>query len=72
MPRLSKQESSGFSTFLFLSFALGHVLADVRADPRLWGVHQLAFLPRAIWLLATLMLGALVLPVVARRLSVLA
>ncbi len=43
------------------------LLSGVRADPRTWGVHALAFLPRAAWVMAAVALAALLLPAVAER-----
>jgi Tetratricopeptide repeat len=38
-------------------------------DPRLWGVHALAFLPRVAWVVALVILGAALEPHIARRLA---
>ncbi|MFQ5599135.1 MAG: tetratricopeptide repeat protein [Candidatus Krumholzibacteriia bacterium] len=57
---------------LFVGLALAHILAGLRADPRTWGVHQLAFLPRSVWLLFSLCLVLLAVPAVAARVAGLA
>ncbi len=70
MPAHTPPRSTGPSWIPGLFYALLGIavaLAGVRADPRTWGVHALAFLPRMAWILATLGLAALLLPSVAER-----
>jgi tetratricopeptide (TPR) repeat protein len=52
---------------VWAGFAIAGLAAGWVADPRTWGVHVLAFLPRAAWFGAALVLGVLVHPGVAAR-----
>ena len=52
---------------LYAAFALALVLAGVRPDPRPWGVHFYAFLPRLVWFAAALVLALFLVPAAARR-----
>lgn len=58
--------AGAMGTVLFATFALGLVASGVHPDPRLWGVHQFAFLSRTAWALAAAVLAALLIPDVAR------
>ncbi len=57
----------GVGVLLYAALALAIVLAGVHADPRPWGVHSFAFLPRPLWLAAAIVLALFLVPVAARR-----
>jgi tetratricopeptide (TPR) repeat protein len=70
MPANTPPRSPGPSWIPGLFYALLGIavaLAGIRADPRTWGVHAFAFLPRMAWILATIGLAVLLLPSVAER-----
>lgn len=54
---------------MFVLCAVTWLAAGWTPDPRTWGVHSLAFLPRLVWVAAAAALALVVLPRVAARLG---
>jgi hypothetical protein len=53
------------AVLLYALFALALAVAGWEADPRAWGVHQFAFLPRPLWAAGAAILVLLLVPRVA-------
>ena len=66
---MSASESRGSfaraGTIAFATLALAHLAAGLTGDPRLWGTHALAYLPRGAWFAASLALVVLLAPEMA-------